>query len=493
MATTLKQDAPPGRAAARAATRAATRAAAPGRAERARQALERAFELALAQVDAEGSLPRRGDRSPAQLGEELGIAIDPGGSAFDEVTARLGRILAETPSAASPRFFNQLFGGRDPIALVAEMLTPLTNTSMYTYKVAGPQVLVEREVLARMATKVGFAGGEGTISPGSSLANLTAMLIARNEAVAGAREHGLDGRLDGRLDGGRLTVYTSAEGHYSIRKAAGILGLGRANVREIETDGRGRMRVGSLAAAVDRDLGHGHRPILINATAGTTVTGAFDPIAEIAEVAGARGIWLNVDGALGGSVVLSRRHRHLVAGAERADSYVWNAHKMMGVPLSCSALLLRRRGLLARHLDESANYLFQSEADELDPGHRSLQCGRRNDALKLWAAWQLHGDDGYERRIDRLFELAAYAAGRVAADPGLELVLPPESINVCFEVVGRSSAAICERLDEEGRLLVGHGEAGGRRAIRLVCVNPDLVESDIDTALAEIQRVADRQ
>ena len=454
------------------------------RVERARRALERAFEIAVAQIDGEASLPRRGDSTPDKLRRELGIAIDPGGSTFDEVTGKLRRILAETPSPASPRFFNQLFGGRDPVAVVAEMLTPLTNTSMYTYKVAGPQVLVEREVLSRMAAKVGFAAGEGAMSPGSSLANLTALLIARNEAVGEARESGLTGE--------RLTVYTSAEGHYSIPKAAGILGLGRDNVRRIETDGHGRMRVAALEAALGRDIDRGCRPILINATAGTTVAGAFDPIDEIAAVAGAHRVWLNIDGALGGSVLLSERHRHLVAGAERADSFVWNAHKMMGVPLSCSALLLSRKGLLARHLGEAADYLFQSEADDLDPGRRSLQCGRRNDALKLWAAWQLHGDRGYEQRIDRFFELAAYLAGRVEADSELELVMPPESINVCFEVAGRSSKAICERLDDEGRLLVGHGEAGGRRAIRLVCVNPDLTEADLDTALAEIKRAAAR-
>ena len=452
------------------------------RIESARQALERAFELAVAQVETEAELPRRGDITPARLGEELGIAIDPRGSTFDEVVGRLHRILAETPSAAGPRFFNQLFGGRDPIAVVAEMLTPLTNTSMYTFKVAGPQVLVEREVLARMLRLVGYPRGAGTFSPGSSLANLTAMLIARNEAVADARERGLKGE--------RLTVYTSADGHYSIPKAANILGLGRGNARPIETDGRGRMRVELLEAALRRDLERGCRPVMINATAGTTVLGAFDPIREIAAVAAEHGVWLNVDGALGGSVLLSDRHRHLAAGAELVDSFVWNAHKMMGVPLPCSVLLLKRQGLLERHLNETADYLFQSEADELNPGTRSLQCGRRNDALKLWAAWRLHGDRGYGRRIDRLFELAAHAARRIEEDPELELVMPPESICVCFEAPGVSSAAICERLDDTGRLLVGHGQAGGRRAIRLVCVNPDLGESDLDAALDEIKRTA---
>lgn len=470
MSTTLPKTSPP------------ARRSGGDRTARARQALEQAFALAVSQIEAEHDLPRRGDSTPDGLRGELGIAIDPAGSSFAEVVAKLRRILAETPSAASPRFFNQLFGGRDPIAVVAEMLTPLTNTSMYTYKVAGPQVLVEREVLARMTAAVGYERGEGTLSPGGSLANLTALLIARNEAVAELREGGLTGE--------RLTVYTSAEGHYSIRKAAGILGLGRSSVRGIETDDHGRMRVAALAAALAADLERGHRPVLINATAGTTVAGAFDPIAEIAEVARAHDVWLHVDGALGGSVVLSERHRHLVEGAERADSYSWNAHKMMGVPLPCSALLLARKGLLQRHLNESADYLFQSEADELNPGTRSLQCGRRNDALKLWAAWQLHGDRGYERRIDRLFELARHAARRVDADPELELVMPPPSINVCFTVGDKSSAAICERLDDQGRLLIGHGEANGRRAIRLVCVDPELDEGDLDAALAEIKTTA---
>ncbi len=140
---------------------------------------------------------------------------------------------------------------------------------MYTYKVAGPQVLVEREVLARMAAAVGFEGGEGAISPGGSLGNLTAILIARNEALRDARERGLRGE--------RLTCYTSAEAHYSIRKSAGILGLGRRAVRPVRTDRQGRMRPDGLREAIAADRAAGRRPLAVNATAGTTVAGAFDP------------------------------------------------------------------------------------------------------------------------------------------------------------------------------------------------------------------------
>ena len=229
---------------------------------------------------------------------------------------------------------------------------------------------------------------------------------------------------------------------------------------------------------------------MINATAGTTVRGAFDPIRAIATVARQHGVWLHVDGALGGSLVLCPSRRDLVDGVELADSFSWNPHKMMGVPLQCSVLLVARRGALTRSLDESADYLFQAHDDDLNPGHRSIQCGRRNDALKLWAAWLRLGDRGWDERIQRQLGLAKLAAAKIAADSAFELLEPPPSINVCFEVRGRDSAAICDWLDRQGRLKIGYGTACGRRAIRLVCVNPDLDESDLDAILDEIKAAA---
>lgn len=445
--------------------------------------LARAFEIARAQIAGERKLPHRLE-APSDVRERLALELTEEGATFEGVAGALAQILAETPSSASPAFFNQLFGGRDEIACLAEMLTPLVNTSMYTYKVAGPQILIEQEVIGRMLAKSGFDGGEGILCPGGSLATLTAMLIARNEAIEGARDRGLGPTT-------RVAVYTSADGHYSIRKNAGVLGLGRDSVRTIPTDEGGHMAVEALEAALRSDLARGLLPLLINATAGTTVRGSFDPIRSIANIARRYRVWLHVDGALGGSVALSAVHRHLLDGLELADSFVWNAHKMMGVPLPCSALLLKGRGLLERHLSESADYLFQADGDDLNPGTRSLQCGRRNDALKLWAAWKLHGDRGFDRRIGRLFELARYTASEIEKTAGLELLSVPESINVCFEVTGKSSAQICDRLNFEGRLLVGHGQAGGRRAIRLVCVNPDLETADIDSALHAICEVAE--
>ena len=169
------------------------------------------------------------------------------------------------------------------------------------------------------------------------------------------------------------------------------------------------MMIEDLVSQIQEDLATGFQPFFINSTAGTTVLGAFDPFEEIAKVAKEYGLWFHIDGALGGSVVLSRKYRHLVAGCELSDSYTWNAHKMMNVPLTASIILFNHENILRRNFSEKAEYLFQGE-DDFNPGDSSFQCGRRNDALKVWAAWKYLGDEGYEKRVNRQYELAQYAA-----------------------------------------------------------------------------------
>jgi len=443
------------------------------------------FELA-AEL-ARGLIARDGLRAPLPDPQRVEgmLALRPGdqGLALEDVAARLGRLVELTPSTAGPRFFNQLFAGRDDAALLGEIVAATANNSMYTYKAAGAQILMERALIAHMASKVGWSDAEGAFTPGGSLSNLAAMLVARNETIEGARNRGLDGRP--------VAIYTSAESHYSIRKDAGMLGIGRDNVRAVAADADGRMMPGALDDAIAQDKRAGVTPLMINATAGTTVLGAFDPVREIAAVARRQGVWLHVDGAFGGSVLLSRGRRHMLDGCELADSFTWDAHKVMGVPLTCSVVLFPKRGQLQRSLDESASYLFQRDDDEYNPGVRSLQCGRRNDALKLWTAWMHHGDEGYERRIERLFALAQYATARIEADPDLTLVKRPPFVNICFTVRGVDAAEVCDRLDREGRIKVSHGTVDGRPTVRLVCANPQLSEHDLDQFFGETKAVAD--
>ncbi len=412
----------------------------------------------------------------------LPIALPRTGLGEAEALRRLAQIVAATPTTSGPRFVNQLFAGRERLATAAEIVTAALNTSMYTFKAAGPQVLIEREVIERMLAKASMTGGDGMFTPGGSLSNLAAMIIARNEFEPESRERGFDGRI--------ATLYVSAESHYSIKKNAGMIGLGRGNVRPVKSDTSGRMIPAELEKQINADRAAGLRPFLIIATSGTTVMGAFDPLPPLADIAQRESLWLHVDGAFGGTALMHPRTRKLMNGIDRADSLTWDAHKAMGVPLTCSVVLTKRPGLMQKHFDESASYLFQQDFEHeqawLNPGVKSLQCGRRNDALKLWAQWQSLGDDGYESRVAHQMELARTATSIARDDSRFTLSCEPEWLNICFEVTGKSSASICDELERTGTLKVGFGIVNKRRVIRLVTSNPSHTTDDIRRMMNDI-------
>lgn len=422
----------------------------------------------------------RAVRPPLVLDDAAALvpSIPAEGRPLAEVWSLLAGLARAAPLTTTPSFFNQLFGGRDAAATVAEMIAAHLNVSMYTYKAAGALILTENALVEHMLAHAGFAGGEGSFTTGGSLSNLLALAIARNEDQLGDRE-------------GRQVVYASSAAHYSVAKAVRLLGLGKDGLRRVPVDEHGRMRADVLTTMLREDLDAGRRPIMINATAGTTVMGAFDPLDELADIAAAHGVWIHVDGAWGGALLLSapERRRSLFAGLERCDSLTWDAHKLMGVPLTCSILLLRERGLLARHLGEDAEYLFQVDTPELNPGLRSIQCGRRNDALKLWAAWQHHGDAGYREMIERLFELRDHVVARIEAHPELELCHVPQSLNVCFVVEGVASEALCLELNRRGLAVIGHATVNGRVTVRLVITDVGQAEAILDELLANVLEV----
>ncbi len=434
---------------------------------------------------AERAEPVKLTPEPEDAIRDLRLAIPELGLGDAGAIEALRRVMLATPTSAGPAFFNQLFGGREPVATVAEIAKAVVNSSMYTYKAAGVQVLLEQKLIDHMLGFAGWQGGDGLFTPGGSMSNMAGMIIGRNEVLEGSREAGLS--VAG--GGDRLALYVSEESHYSVRKSAGMIGLGRDSVRFIEADERGRMIPARLDDAIERDLARGMRPLMVVATSGTTVMGAFDPIDAIADIAHEHGLWFHVDGAFGGTALLSPDHRHLMTGLDRADSFTWDAHKMMGVPLVSSVCLTREPGLTTKHFDESASYLFQQDSDDLNPGTRSIQCGRPNEAIKLWSLWQALGDEGYAARTNRQIDLARYVADRVRADDDFVLSCEPEWATVCFELKGKPSDAICEALDDRQLAKLGFGIVKGRRVIRLVTVNPHLTEADFDRLLDQIKRV----
>ncbi|MCB9743085.1 MAG: aminotransferase class V-fold PLP-dependent enzyme [Alphaproteobacteria bacterium] len=441
------------------------------------------IEARSARIDADDPAPLP---EPVGLSHALSLTLDGEATSEEALTELLAGISEATPATGGGRFYNQLFGSLEPAAVAAELLSVVFNSSMYTYKVAGPHVLIEAELVRRMCEAVGYAPGEGggAMTPGGSMANLLGLRLGRNAIAPESRELGLYGRAP-------LLVYCSAEAHYSIAKNAGLLGMGRRYVRAIEVDGQGRMRPEALREAVRADRARGLQPAVVVATAGTTVRGAFDPIDAIADVCEAEGLWLHVDGAYGGTLLLHPEAREALQGSARADSFAWNPHKMMGVPLSCSFLLTRHPEALAEDLGTAASYLFQLHDDTLNPGTRSMQCGRRNDAFKLWALWKHLGDAGLAERVERQLALTRHAAERIRQHPGLQLVGEPSCANTCFEAPGVPSEEICRVLAERGLAMIGHGRVEGRAVLRLVTVNLDATTEHLDRLLEDILQVAE--
>lgn len=400
---------------------------------------------------------------------DLGLNDDP--ISTSELKTVLRELVFKTPRTATNAFFNQLFGGRNEKAVLGDLLAVILNNSMYTYKAAGPQVGVEKVVLREICNMIGWGErSNGTFASGGSMTNFMGMIMARNAKNSSTRYRGVHEEM---------TVYTSIDSHYSIPKNASFLGIGRDAVRYVDVDDKGKMDVAHLERTIKEDIESGCTPMMVNATAGTTVLGSFDDIARISRVCDQYDLWLHVDGAYCGSVLFSKKYKHLIDGLHKVDSFSFNAHKMIGAPLTCSLLLVKDETHLYDSFSNDANYLYQTDHDDFNLGKTSLQCGRRNDALKFWTLWKSVGTKGLADIVDKQFELADIARDYVTNHPDYKLYSFEDSISVCFNYKNIPARDICTLLYENSHLLVGYGTFKENEFIRLVTINDQNEDADI--------------
>jgi glutamate decarboxylase len=416
---------------------------------------------------------------------------------------------------ASPRFFNQNFAGPELAALAGDWIATALNTTGATFEMAPVFTLMELHLLRRLAQLAGLPVDvhepseppprAGLMLAGGSLSNLHALQLARHRVAPQLRD-------EGTASGPRFAVFTSAHAHYSIRKAAQLLGIGSRGVLRVAVDSLGRMVPAALERAIAEARAAGLTPLAVNATAGTTVVGAFDPLDALATICRREDLWLHVDGCFGASLLFSPRHRQALAGIEQADSIAWNLHKMMGMPQQCSTLLLRRPGELRGCFAEQAEYLFQPDKPhaELDSGDLAFPCARRIDVLAAWLSWKRHGDAGMAARIDTAVANADYLRERIGALPAFAIAHPGGPCNVLFWwvpaslrpfVLARADAATRARmhaltpaiklgLRARGRVMLGFSPIdGGPNCFRMLFMNPEVGHEDIDLVLAEIEAV----
>ena len=421
-------------------------------------------------------------------------ALSSQGISEKDIIDELKTIFFHSVQTIHPLFLNQLFGGFDAAAWAGEIASTLLNPTMATYEIAPILTIIEKRIVNELLEMMGIERGEGIMVTGGSNSNLLAMLCARTEYSPSIRQTGFGHN--------RFRVYVSAEAHYSFDKAANITGIGTQNLIQVPANEKGEMISDELERIIKTDLKEGYVPIMVGATFGSTVMGAFDPLVKIAKICETYKIWLHVDAAWGGGALFSKSHKHLLKGIQLADSITFDAHKTMGTPLMTSFYLTKHAGILKNtNRGGGAEYLFHEyDNSEWDTGTYSLQCGRRADVLKFWLMWRAHGTKGLIERTEHLFKLAQFATEEISRHPRFKLI-HAHYLNVCFQVlphdnqenINSFTLKVRKSLVKEGKAMVNYAQrADGTIFFRLVFPNHQTQQKHISDLLKIILETADR-
>ncbi|GBP26639.1 Glutamate decarboxylase 1 [Eumeta japonica] len=445
---------------------------------------------------------RRRDLVNVAVNEILDLDVTKGvnGKELEECIRQVLEYCVKTNKGT---FRNQLYGAVDPNGLAGAWLAEACNTSQYTYEVAPAFTLIELQIIEHVLKKFGISDGDGIFSPGGSASILYAITAARFKAFPQVKTKGMRNLPE-------MIIFTSEDSHYSVRKAAHWLGFGTDSVRLVRVNEHGQMLTDELEVAIKDELTHGRHPLFVNATAGTTVLGAIDDLERVADVCQKYHVWMHVDACWGGSLILSSQHKHKLQGIQKANSISWNPHKMAGAPLQCSLFLVREKELLHKCNSASAQYLFQADKfydTSYDTGDKSVQCGRKIDAFKLWTMWKARGDSGLSNLLDQTMKNAQFCMETLATKAGFRLVSPKlQCPNICFwyipacmrgqqetdkwwETLHKVTADIKELLMVDARLMIAYSPLRQHRNFfRLALTfHPVLRQKDILEMLQNIE------
>ena len=444
-------------------------------------------------------------------------------------------IIPESTNVSSPRCIGHMTSVVPGFLWILGELMIGLNQNVVKRDASRALTILERQVLAMLHKCVFELSDDfyrvcaqeqnqalGILTSGATISNLTALWVARNicygqpNGSAGVEVEGV-AAFDRDFRRRGAVIITSSFAHYSIQKAAGILGIGERNVIAVPVDRRGRMDLRRLRGAVQQCSERGDRIVAIVATAGTTDCGSIDPLADIADVAHSAGVYFHVDAAWGGPLLFSRRFRRKLRGIERADSVTVDAHKQLYLPLGNSVLLMRDPA--ASHvIEKHSRYMLQECSGDL--GKRSVEGSRPGSALLLHAALNVIGSEGYAFLIEDNIRKARVMSSKISAAAPFELLIRPETNIVLYRYIlpwlreaaseGTLLAAdnallnevnedIQKAQSEAGRAFVSkttiHNTDHGSSvlALRAVLSNPFTTEQDIDFILREQMELGDNR
>jgi L-2,4-diaminobutyrate decarboxylase len=396
------------------------------------------------------------------------IRIDENGGA--EAMPLIRMLMENAIQLHHPAYMGHQVCPPFPSAVIADLVISTLNQSTAVFEMSPIGTVIEQEVVRWLSDQIGYPSTSlGTAVSGGSAANLTALLAAR-------------ARWKSKGESGVSVVLCSADAHYSIARAAAIMGVG---VVKIPTDDQHRLDLNALESALgDADV------MAIVATSGSTATGAFDDLRAIAKLRDAYGTWLHVDAAHGASVVLSERLRPLVDGLDLADSLAWDPHKMLWMSLSLGVILVRDARWLRRAFEADAPYLFNAERAGDNIGEVTIQCSKRADAIKLWLTLQMSGTRPFVEAMEHVTDMTRYLYEMVVASDDFEAMHVPVFNIFCFRHRSddETNAALREKLIRSGQAWITSTVLKGQRVLRVTMINPRTERSDVDRMLLGLRR-----
>jgi glutamate/tyrosine decarboxylase-like PLP-dependent enzyme len=472
-----------------------------------------AVELMAAYYDSLPGLRVFPETTAGEIRERLDRALPGEGADFSRLLEVFRDVIVPlSRHNGHPRFFGYIASPGTAATAIADLLTSTLNATVTSWRSATIAAQVERLTIDWIKEIIGYdPGAEGLFVSGGSMANFAALAVARR-IKAGAE---VSTRGAQSLDRA-MRIYISEEGHHSIAKAAGLLGIGTSNVRLVGVDAKLRMDVDELARKIEEDLAAGHQPFCVVASAGTVGTGAFDPIGEIADVARARDLWMHVDASYGGFAALAPSRKPWFERFAEADSIALDAHKWLYVPLDCGCVLYRDPAAARATFSHDAEYtrVMLSEPDEQfafwDYGP---ELSRRFRALKVWVMLSHVGTRALGEAVEQNIACAKYLERLVEASDDFEMLATVELSIFCFrymparfkraleeaggeraEEINRELDALNERimveLQRDGSSYLSNARVRGRFALRGCVINYRTTDRDMEILLDDTRRVA---
>lgn len=407
----------------------------------------------------------------------------------------LEQVLAGSNQLHHPRYVGHQVTSPLPWSALLDFVGAFLNNGTAIFEMGPASTAMERAFAQWFAGRVGFdpQRADGFLTHGGSAGNLTAMLAARQHAAP------WDVWEEGVGETGKLRLVCSDQTHYSARRSAQVMGLGAKAVDVVPTDGAYRMRPDALRGILQKARDAGQTILAVTASAGSTATGAIDPLEAIAELCAEFGVWFHVDAAHGGGLALSDRLVGRLKGLERADSLVLDAHKVMLTPALATLVLFREGDRSFETFSQSASYLFGADPREswYDLAQRTLECTKRSLGVQVYASLQVMGTDFFATYVEQMVELTRAFAQRIEARPHWEVATPPDCNILCFRYAPPQVAdaeafqnQVREKLVKEGSFYLVKTKLAGRTWLRTTLINPRTELSDLEALLDRVEAEA---